>query len=97
MRPRLSQPWGRGLGLEPGFTVDEVGLARVLGEDCLKGSDDSPGAGPGAAVASGNEDHAEMTVAAGHDRLIVQRAVVAQVVGHDRAVLGPGQHEDLWI
>jgi hypothetical protein len=66
----------------------------VLGEDGLKSSNNPPGVGPGTAAASGNEDHAEMTAAAGHDCLMVQRAVVAQVVGHDRAALGPGQHQD---
>jgi hypothetical protein len=42
MRTKLSPDPARALDSEPGFAVEEVGLARVLGEDCLKGSDDPP-------------------------------------------------------
>src|SRR6266496_5087313 len=83
--------------LEPGFAVSEIVLARVLGEDRLKSGDDPPDVGLGAAVGSGHEDHAEMAVAAWHDRLVVQRPVITQVVGHARAVLGAGEGEDVGV
>ena len=72
--------------LQPGLAIGEIGLAWVLREHGFQHGDDAAHVIPGASVAAGHEDHAEMAWATRRDRFVVQRPEVAHVVRDDGPV-----------
>jgi hypothetical protein len=69
----------------------------VLRQDCVERGNNPSGVGFAAPVSTGDEDHPEVTRAAGRYRLVVRWAEVPQVVCDDGPVLGTGQRQHLGI
>jgi hypothetical protein len=83
--------------LQPSLAIGEILFAGVLGEYRLQCYDNPPDIDFGAPVAARHKDHAVMPGSAWHDRLVVQWAVVTQVVGDDGPVLSSRDFHDFGI